>query len=574
MTRVIATSGHVDHGKSSLVLALTGTDPDRFDEEKERGLTIDLGFASVQLPSGEAITFVDVPGHTRFLRNMLAGVGAVAGVLFVVAATEGWKPQSEEHLRILELLGHQHGVVALTKVGLVDDELLELAQLDVEEHLEGSFLEGAPVVPVDSLDGTGLDELRAVLDGFLTDIAPAANNNRPRLWVDRAFSIKGSGTVVTGTLSGGTLVTEQEMELLPGHDTVRVRSLQSNHEAVDVAQPGSRTAVNLSGVDRREVERGHVLVEPGRWHITSTVDAELSVLEALDHDVSRRGAHVAYIGAGEFPCRVRVLGQHPLAPGTKGFVRLHLQTPLPLIPGDRFVLREFGRSETIGGGVVLDVDPRTRASEAKPDRDVDRVIRERGWVDADELERLTGERREPTIDNWVADPDAVAATEETVRKMVAEAGGLGLDVAVLNDQQRAVINRLDDVTAEQGRLRAADAVDPFADHPFVAALNANPFAPPPPDGVDRSELRELVRLGRILESDGLYFSPNTVTEAAKVVARELAAHPDGVSVAQVRDALGVTRKFALPILALLDSSGMTRRRDDVRIAGPRLPAAE
>src|SRR4051812_20724910 len=247
---VVATAGHVDHGKSTLVHALTGIDPDRFEEEKARGLTIDLGFAWAHLPSGREVGFVDVPGHVRFLKNMLAGVGAVDACLFVVAATEGWKPQSEEHLRILELLGVRHGLVALSKVGLVDDEEREIALLDVTDHLAGTFLEDAPVIPVDAPTNTGLDDLRGALDDVLATTPAAEDRGRPRLWVDRAFAAKGAGTVVTGTLAGGSLAVDDEL-LLAGHTgtrPVRVRALQSLQTERREVGPGNRVAVNLTGV--------------------------------------------------------------------------------------------------------------------------------------------------------------------------------------------------------------------------------------------------------------------------------------------------------------------------------------
>ncbi|MFM7061895.1 MAG: GTP-binding protein, partial [Actinomycetes bacterium] len=236
---VIATAGHVDHGKSTLVRALTGVDPDRWDEEKQRGMTIDLGFGAATLPSGRELAFVDVPGHVRFIKNMLAGVGAVDACLFVVAATEGWKPQSEEHLRILELLGLSHGIVALTKVGLCDADLVELARLDLAEHLEGSFLERAEVVEIDVPGGIGVDGLRAALDRLAAATPLAADEGRPRLWVDRAFAAKGSGTVVTGTLTVGSLAVDDELTLLPQDVTVRVRALQSHHHARSSAAPGA-----------------------------------------------------------------------------------------------------------------------------------------------------------------------------------------------------------------------------------------------------------------------------------------------------------------------------------------------
>ena len=570
---VVATAGHVDHGKSTLVKALTGTDPDRFAEEKARGLTIDLGFATTTLPSGAALSLVDVPGHVRFIKNMLAGVGAVDACLFVVAATEGWKPQSEEHLRILELLGVRHGVVALTKVGPADDDLVDLAHLEVEERVAGTFLEGAPVVDTDAPTGVGLDNLRAALDDLLAATPTTVDHGRPRLWIDRAFSARGAGTVVTGTLTGGRLHTDDELAVHPAGSPVRVRSLQNHHAERDELPPGSRCAVNLVGVAHDEVVRGHVLVRSDQWHHTTVVDASLRVLDRLDHPVSRRGAHVVYLGSGEHPVRMRILGPDALDPGTEGAVRIHLPEPLPLLPGDRFVLRESGRAETVGGGEVLDVDPMERASRARPDRSVDRVVRERGWVPVDELERLTGERREPDLDRWVVDPVVLHRTLEDLRNALADAGPRGLDLVGLGELARAAVVLLDDAEVEAGRLVPAGVADPLADHPFVAALTASPFVPPSPDGVDRGELRELVRRGDVVEVEGIFFASSAVDAAARLAARLLVDHPEGFTVSTFREEAGNTRKHAMPLLARLDATGMTRRRGDLRIAGPRLPEA-
>ena len=570
---VVATAGHVDHGKSTLVEALTGTDPDRFAEEKARGLTIDLGFATTTLPSGAVLSLVDVPGHVRFIKNMLAGVGAVDACLFVVAATEGWKPQSEEHLRILELLGVRHGVVALTKVGPADDDLVDLARLEVEERVAGTFLEGAPVVDTDAPTGVGLENLRAALDDLLAATPTAADHGRPRLWIDRAFSARGAGTVVTGTLTGGRLHTDDELAVHPAGSPVRVRALQNHHAERDELPPGSRCAVNLVGVAHDEVVRGHVLVRSDQWHHTTVVDASLRVLDRLDHPVSRRGAHVVYLGSGEHPVRMRILGPDALDPGTEGAVRIHLPEPLPLLPGDRFVLRESGRAETVGGGEVLDVDPTERASRARPDRSVDRVVRERGWVPVDELERLTGERREPDLDRWVVDPVVLHRTLEDLRNALADAGPRGLDLVGLSELARAAVVLLDDAGVEAGRLVPAGVADPLADHPFVAALAASPFVPPPPDGVDRGDLRELVRRGDVVEVEGIFFASSAVDAAARLAARLLADHPEGFTVSTFREEAGNTRKHAMPLLARLDATGMTRRRGDLRIAGPRLPEA-
>ncbi len=584
---VVATAGHVDHGKSTLVRALTGTDPDRFAEEKARGLTIDLGFAWTTLASGRELAFVDVPGHVRFIKNMLAGVGAVAACLFVVAATEGWKPQSEEHLRILELLGVDHGAVALTKVGLVDDETRELARLDLAEHLAGTFLADADVAEVDVPAGIGVDDLRAVLDRLLASVSQAADIDRPRLWVDRVFAARGSGTVVTGTLAGGTLAVDDELVVLPGSTRVRVRGLQSLKESHQRVGPGSRVAVNLSGISRDQLARGSVVVRRRQWHVTRTFDASLQVLDSLDHEVGRKGAYQAYVGSGEHPVSVRVLpcsvpersagartsGAEGVFPGEEGFVRLHLPHALPLMPGDRYVLRESGRGETVGGGEVLDVSPVLAATKAHPSRSVDRVVSERGWVDADILERLTGERRPPTVGRWVVDERIAAADLARLGDAVESAGPLGLDAATLDERQRALLSHLDGVVVAGGRVRRAETVDPLADHPYVAALEASLFSPPDPDGIDRGELRELVRRSMVVERDGLFFSPLAVEAAAQHAAELLVDHPEGFTVAQARDALGATRKHVLPLLAILDTTGVTRRRGDLRVAGPRLPGS-
>lgn len=568
---VLATAGHVDHGKSTLVRFLTGTDPDRWAEEKERGLTIDLGFANLSLSNGQEISLIDVPGHIRFLRNMLAGVGAVDGCLFVVSAVEGWKPQSEEHLRILDLLGISNGVVALTMVDQVDDDLLEMAMMDVEEHVEGTFLEGSAIVPVSAPAGIGLDELRSAIEELLVDIGPTADVEQPRIWVDRAFAPSGAGTVITGTLTGGALAVGDELLALPNGETARIRSLQSHHRSVESVGPGNRVAVNLTGISHAELKRGHVLVRQGQWHTTTMIDAELNVLASLGHNVSRRGAYAVYLGSGEFPVKVRVLGPEALAPGTRGAVRLHLSSPVPVLPGDRFILRERGRDETVGGGQLLDIDPQVRAAHAKPDRSAARVVAERGWVSVDALQRLTGERHEAMVGEWVVDPAVLEQTTQTVLDKIEEAGPLGLDIAVLSDEERALANQLEDVEIEVGRAKIGEPFDPLADHPWVAALEAAPFTPPNADGIDRAEVRELVRRGTVVEQDGVHFANASILRAGQLLAGRFAEQPDGLTVAEVRDLLGTTRKFVLPLLNHLDRTGQTRRREDVRIAGPRLP---
>ncbi|MCY3861195.1 MAG: selenocysteine-specific translation elongation factor [bacterium] len=572
MSITISTAGHVDHGKSTLVEALTGVDPDRIAEEKARGLTIDLGFGSAPLPSGRSVSIIDVPGHERFIRNMLAGVGAVDACLFVVAANEGWMPQSEEHLRILELLGVSHGLIALTKVGLCDADISELARLEVEERVEDTFLAGAPVVETDVVDDLGIDDLRAGLDDLVDRTPAAADLRRPRLWVDRAFAARGAGTVVTGTLTGGQIRVDDELVLRPRGAAVRVRALQSHHSQRTKIGPGNRVAVNLSGVGHQEVVRGDVLVRAGQWHLTNRFDASLTVLSTLDHEVSRRGAHAIYVGACELPARMRILGLEALSPGEAGLVRLHLPQRLPLLPGDRFVLRESGRAETIGGGTVLDIDPVLAASRARPDLSVDRVVAERGWVEAERLALLTGQRREPDVGRWVVSLTVLDEAKARLRAAVDDASPLGLDIAGLDEKDRAVLSLMEEMATEGGRVRPIGQSDPFENHRYTAALEAAPFTPPDPEavGVDRSEVRELVKRGVIVEQDGVFFAASTLVAARSAVAEMLADQPGGVTVAEVRERLATTRKYALPLLAWLDGQGATRRRGDVRIAGPRL----
>jgi len=464
--------------------------------------------------------------------------------------------------------------VALTKVDLLDITAVEAAELDVSSHVEGTFLAGAPVLRVaapESGPAIGLDGLRDALDALLAATPPPVDRGRPRLWVDRVFTARGAGTVVTGTLAGGPLATGDAVVVGPAERPARIRAIQSLGRPAPTIGPSHRVALNLSGIDRTDVGRGDAVVTPGRWRPTTTFDASLSVLGTIDHAVSRRGAFALHLGSGEQPVRLRVLGGERIAPGEVGLVRLHLASPLPLLPGDRYVLRESGRDETVGGGEVLDVAPVRPASRARPDRSVDRVVAERGWIDADELDAVTGERRPPTIGHWVVAPGLLDARATELRTEIEGAGAAGLDVARLDERDRLVLDLVDGIVVAGGRARVAGAPDPLAAHPFLARLEAGGVAPPGPEGVDRRELREMVRRGLVVERDGIFFAASAVDSAARTVARLLAEQPDGINIASVREAFGITRKHAVPLLAELDARGVTRRRGDLRIAGPRLP---
>lgn len=359
--RVIGTAGHVDHGKSRLVEALTGIDPDRLKEEKEREMTIDLGFAWLTLPSGESVGIVDVPGHRDFIENMLAGVGGIDAALFVVAADEGVMPQTREHLAILDLLGVRNGVVALTKTDLVEDEeWLELVQLDVAELLEDTVLADAPMVPVSVRTGQGLQTLLEELDKLMENVPPRSNLGRPRLPVDRVFTIAGFGTVMTGTLIDGHLQVGQEVEVLPQGLKARVRGLQTHKEKIERAVPGSRVAINLTGVGKDEVQRGDVVTIPGWLKPTTLVDVRLRYLASAPRPLRHNAPLKFFSGSAEVMARARLLDSEAIPPGGEGWVQLRLAEPVALVRGDRFIVRQPSPAITVGGGQVIDPRPRRR----------------------------------------------------------------------------------------------------------------------------------------------------------------------------------------------------------------------
>ncbi|MEZ4712642.1 MAG: selenocysteine-specific translation elongation factor [Caldilineaceae bacterium] len=369
--RVIGTAGHVDHGKSTLVRALTGIDPDRLQEEKARGMTIDLGFAWVDLPligadgavsfGSQSVGIVDVPGHIDFIKNMLAGVGSIDAAVLAIAADEGVMPQTREHLAILDLLAVPAGVVALTKTDLIDEpEWLDLVELDVAELLDGTRLADAEIVRVSATTGAGLDELRRAVAGTLAQLAPRRNRARPRLPIDRIFTLSGFGTVVTGTLSDGHFRVGDAVEIQPSGRQARIRGLQTHQKQIWQGEPGSRLAMNLSGVGTDEIRRGDVVIKPDTITGSLLIDVSFRLLadapKALEHNY-----HVDFFsGATEVPARVRLLGTEKLEPGQEGWLQLQLERPVIVAAGDRYILRQPSPSATLGGGVVLSPQPRRR----------------------------------------------------------------------------------------------------------------------------------------------------------------------------------------------------------------------
>jgi selenocysteine-specific elongation factor len=594
--RVVATAGHVDHGKSSLVLALTGTDPDRFPEEKARGLTIDLGFAFTTLDGGEVVGFVDVPGHIRFIKNMLAGVGAVEVAMLVVAANEGWMPQTEEHARILDLLGVEHGLVVLSKADLVDAETLELAHLELADRLAERPLARWPVVAADALSGRGIENVRETLGQVLAAAPMAEDRGRPRLWVDRSFAARGAGTIVTGTLGGGALAIDDDVLIEPGGRRARVRGIESHHEKLDRVGPGARVAVNLAGVEHAQVNRGDAIVLAHQWESVAAFDAALSMVPG--EEALRRGVFQAHVGSGVHSARVRVLDDDR-------FVRVRFTgARLPLAPGDRIVLRSSARKTTVAGATVLDVLPTRRAADA-PARLArplgERVLACRPWARADDivtiagtspagaatlLDELVAQQQASVVGAWTVPTSVLADVRERAVAITAAhheahpvahgvdlaalASRLGLDAprirAALAGDARLVIDRDAVRLATHGQAIEADP----AARRFLDALAATPFSPPTPAELDVAPetVRALAREGAIVSVEGIYFSQAAVDEARARIGRAVIER-GSLKLADIRDLLGSSRKYVVPIVARLDADGITRRRGDDRVAGPR-----
>jgi selenocysteine-specific elongation factor len=592
--RVVATAGHVDHGKSTLVRALTGTDPDRFPEEKARGLTIDLGFAFFDLPSGQTVGFVDVPGHVKFVKNMLAGAGAVDVALVVVAANEGWMPQTEEHVRILELLGVEHGMIALTKASLVDDDTLELARLELDEHTAHTTLEHFPVVVVDALDGRGLAELVTTLDDVLAAAPPPRDDGRPRLWVDRVFAARGAGTVVTGTLTHGRVAVDDELVVVPGEQRVRVRGIQSHHERLPSAQPGSRVALNLAGIEHHALARGDALVAPDAWPHVDVVD--VAVLMLGGEELAKRSALDVHVGSGQHHATVRTLD----ADGR--YARVRFDRPLPLAPDDQLVLRSSARQTTIGGAVVLDVAPAPRVADAvnrlrRPF--AQRLLATTPWLRTDDaialgaspahtdaiVHELVAENLATMVEDWVVADDELARVVQGAVDLVdahhrAHPADAGADIAALAQslhveraQLRVALATADALVVERDVVRRPDhrsGAEQDDGRRLRDALESAPFAPPAPAdlGIDGAVVRALVRDGVAVDLDGVVFAASALVAARNAVSTALQERGE-LTIADIRDVLGSTRKYVMPLVNRLDAEGVTRRRGDVRIAGPR-----
>jgi selenocysteine-specific elongation factor len=579
--QVVATAGHVDHGKSTLVRALTGMEPDRLAEERRRGLTLDLGFVWTTLPSGRQVAFVDVPGHERFVTTMLAGVGPVPAVMFVVAADEGWMPQSAEHLAAIDALGVRHGLLVVTRSDLADPAPA-LAQAHAE--IGRTSLGDVETVAVSSVSGHGLDRLVAALDTLVAGLAEPPPSTPVRLWLDRSFTIKGSGTIVTGTLPAGRVSVGDTLELVPAGQRVRVRALESLKRQSEVVAGVARVALNLRGIDRAEVVRGMALIAPGEWTLTDTVDVRLRGTPAAE--LPRELTF--HIGSAAVPARVRPFGA--------GIARLQLGAPLPLHVGDRALLRDPGRHQIPAGLTVLDVRPppmrrrgagTARARQlagwpARPDAAI--LLAQHGLLRAADL-RAMGCPTDvsPVAGDWLADPDRWAALGRRLAEVVerhAAANPLdpGLPVEAARQALRLPDRRLVDALAlpplrlADGRVygarRAGDLPPPVAAavERLRAELATAPYRAPDAGrlaelGLGPKPLAAAVRAGVLLRiADGVVLLPGADLTAAAA----LAGLPQPFTASDARQALDTTRRVAIPLLEHLDRLGLTQRVDDTR----------
>lgn len=617
---VIGTAGHVDHGKSTLVKALTDIDPDRLPEEREREMTVDLGFAWMTLPSGREVSIVDVPGHERFIKNMLAGVGAIDLALLIVAADESVMPQTREHLAILDILQITRGLVVVTKAELVDAELVELVKAEVEDTLSGTSFEGCPMVGVSAYTGEGLDELKFAIDTILNETEVCRNVGRPRLPIDRCFTISGFGTVVTGTLIDGTLAVGQEVELASSGQRARIRGLQSHRAKVDSTNPGVRLAVNLSGLSRDEVERGEILTAPGWLKPTYRLDARLKMVKNAPHALKHNQGVTFHLFTSESSARVRLLDTDRLAADSEGWVQILLADPLPVVKGDYFVIRSS--EDTLGGGQIVDPNPRRRyrrfdaevlerlmmMDQGTGEDVIISVADQWGSCDLTTLSQRANLPREEVLER-------VARLEEEAQVVVL--GEIGSDAdAVLYSAQgwnvlkgkvftalstyhnqyplrkgppaqevrsrlgvsqtvyQRVLARLGEeqfVVEEDRSVRLPEheiSLTPDMEQQagnFLQTLEQDPYSPPSSQPLDPELLGVLIEQGKVVRvTDSVIFATSTYQDMVSRIVEHMKIQ-GSITVAEARTMFDTSRKYVLPLLEYMDRQQITRRSGDERV---------
>jgi selenocysteine-specific elongation factor len=626
---IVGTAGHIDHGKSALVEALTGTHPDRLEEEKCRGITIDLGFAFLE-ENGVRLGFVDVPGHERFVSNMLAGAGGVDLVLLVVAADESIKPQTREHFEICRLLGVKRGLVALTKSDLADTDTAGLVRLEVEEYLRGSFLEGAPIVPVSSKTRAGLPELKSELLSAANQAASKDTARYFRLPIDRAFAVKGFGAVVTGTLISGSVATGDEVELFPGGQRLRVRGLQSGGKSEARAEAGQRTAVNLAGIEHTALRRGMVLTVPGKFRTSRRIDVRLELLRSAPKLKQRARVHF-HAGTTETIAEVLFHGASDLASGRSAFAQLRLQDEVLVLPGDRFIIRQFSPVTTIGGGVVL--DPLARRPTIRDAHRVqfletiekgnpeailaamteratlgvglEEIVARTGWLEEEIRTSVTKLGEAKQIKIAAAEPLLLVASksfEDVLQKIAARIERFHKENPLLpgisREDLRASLGRRFRTETFRAALEELLAEKKFESHGEIvkragAAITLDPDEARAKEQIERAffdagltvpavkevlsklpvEAKRAERILQILLRDKnlvrvtpeLIFHQNALAKLRERLAAYKKTKGERISVPIFKDLTGITRKYAIPLLEYLDRERVTRRAGDERV---------
>jgi selenocysteine-specific elongation factor len=627
---VMGTAGHIDHGKTQLIKTLTGIDTDRLKEEKERGITIDLGFAHLRFANDTEVGVIDVPGHERFVRNMLAGVGGIDLVMLVIAADEGVMPQTREHLAICQLLQIKDGLVALTKTDLVDEDWLALVTEDTREFLKGTFLEGKPIVPVSAKTGRGIDELKRVLETLIACVPPKQLEGKFRLPIDRVFTIRGFGTVVTGTLFSGSIRVEDRVEIYPKGIEVKVRGLQVHNASVPEAVAGQRTAINLQGIEKMELERGDVLGRPGEFFPTFMLDAFLQHLPEAPRPLRHRARVRLHLGTSEIMGRVILLDRDELAPGEEAYVQFRLEEPAIALPRDRYVIRSYSPVQTIGGGVLLDVQPTKHRrgetglathfqllAEGSPEEIVAHHLKQAAheglrvseFLPRTELPEArlrqvaaslqqSGRVRAVTADmGWYLHAEAFSALTSALRNQLttyhrqnplkpnisieelrAKVRGLEERVCLLALEQ---LRQQGEVVVERDRVRLAthqvaldDARERIIRELETELLTAG-YQPPRVEevfeklkvgkGHDKLLLQVLLDQGQAVRlKDNVVFHRTNLAKAEALLVQFLREHRE-ITPIEFKDLLGVSRKFAIPLLEYFDSQKITIRVGDKRV---------
>ncbi len=620
---IIGTAGHVDHGKSTLIEAITGTHPDRLAEEREREMSIVLGFDSFQLPDGKGISVVDVPGHRDFIENMLSGIGSIDACLLVIAADEGVMPQTREHLDILDLLEVKKGLVALTKTDLVDDpDWLDLVEVEISELISTTVLKDAPIVRVSAKTKSGIDDLLNTLSTILEDQPERPDLGRPRLSVDRVFLMSGFGSVVTGTLLDGSLQVGEEVELLPEKKSGRIRGLQNHSQEVKMIGPGNRVAVNISGIENNEIKRGDTLTHPGEYQPTRRLDVSFKFLPGIDKPLRHDLETKLFLGADETRARVRLLGVEQLKPGENALLQLEVDDPVVAVRGDRYILRRPSPSETLGGGVVIDPYPPYRHKrfdketldrlESISDGDpadvlIQALARDRfsPWKQILEISGLDEGSAREILDQLIEDDIALELGKKSKKfltlKSTWESTLSGLDSRIEDYHQKYPMKVGMALEELKSQSKLAENVFKVAVEGLITAGNviqtgpnirkldfeirlsaeqkkltkglldqfaADPTQPPSvaesKDAIGEDLYNALIALNELKQlSTEVVFTPDAYQSMVEKLKKKIAK--DGpITVAQTRDMFGSSRKYMLAFLEGLDAEGVTVREGDVR----------